>query len=64
MHIGEAVVAALELEGELFVVDAELVEDGGVEVVDADGILGDVVGVVVGLADGLSRLDAAAGEPH
>ena len=35
MHISELVVAALKLEGELFVVDAKKVEDGGVQVVDA-----------------------------
>ena len=64
MDVGEAVVAALKFEGELFVIDAEKVEDGGMEVVDADGILGDVIGVVVSLTDGLAGFDAAAGEPH
>lgn len=64
MDVGEAVVAALKFEGELFVVDAEEMEEGGVEVVNADGIFGDVVGVVVSFADGLPGLDAAAGEPH
>lgn len=64
MDVGEAVVAALEFEGKLFVINSDEVEDGGVEVVDADGVFGDVVGVVVGFADGLAGLDAAAGEPH
>jgi hypothetical protein len=30
VHIGESEVAALAAEGEAFVVDAKLVEDGGV----------------------------------
>ena len=64
MDVGEAVVAALEFEGELFVVDAEEMKKGGVEVVDADGVFGNVVGVVIGFADGLTGFDAAAGEPH
>ena len=64
VDVGEAVVAALEFEGELFVIDAEEVEEGGVEVVNADGILCNVVGVVVGFADGLTGFNAAAGEPH
>lgn len=64
MDVGEAVVAALELEGELFVIDAEEVKEGGVEIVHVDGILGDIVRVVVGFADGLAGLEAAAGKPH
>ena len=34
MHVGEPVVAALEAVGELRVVEAEQVQDGGVEVMD------------------------------
>lgn len=36
MDVGEAEVPALEAVGELFVVEAEEVEEGGVEVVDVD----------------------------
>ena len=39
MHIGEAEVAAGVAVGELFVFEAELVENGGVEVVEVDAIL-------------------------
>jgi len=39
----EAPDEALELAGEALVVDAELVEHGGVEVVDGDGVPGDAV---------------------
>ena len=54
---------ALELEGQAFVVDAQAVEDRGVEVVDVDGVLDDVVAEVVGLAVDDAGLDAAAGQP-
>ena len=48
VDVGEAVLAALEFVGEGGVVDAELVEDGGLEVVDVDAVLGDIVPEVVG----------------
>jgi hypothetical protein len=43
VHIGKAIVAALVAVDEPFVVDAELVEDGGVQVVDVDAVAHDVV---------------------
>lgn len=63
MDVSEAVVAALELEGEFGVVQTEAMEDGGVEVMDVDGVLGDVVTEVIGGAEGEAGLDAAAGHP-
>jgi sialic acid synthase SpsE len=36
VDIGEPIVAALEAVGEVFVIEAEKVEDGGLEVVDVD----------------------------
>ena len=39
MHVGEAVVAAVEAVGELLVIEAELVEDGRVQVVHVDLVL-------------------------
>jgi hypothetical protein len=39
------------------------VQDGGVEVVDVDGILGDVVAELVGARRRCAGLDAAAGHP-
>ena len=78
VHVGEAEVAALVLVGELRVVDAQQVQDRGLQVVDVDGaggelvfggldrvavVVGDVVAVVVGAAVGEAGLDAAAGQP-
>ena len=38
MHVGQAEIAALEAVGQLGVVEAEQVQDGGVEVVDVDSV--------------------------
>ena len=61
--VGEAEVAAIKAVGDLEVVEAEEVEEGGVEVVDVDGVSGDAPADFVGLADDLPALDAAAGQP-
>ena len=63
VHVGQAVVAALVLEGQPGVVDAQAVQDRGVQVVDVDRVLDDVVAEVVGLAVGDAGLDPAAGQP-
>ena len=63
MHVGQTKIAALEFVGQAFVVDAEQVQHGRLEVVDVDGVLGRVVGEVVGLAEGEAALHAAAGQP-
>ena len=62
--IRQAEVAALVAEGEPLVVDAELVEHGGVQVVDGDAVLLCVVAEFVGGAVGGSGPDAAAGHPY
>ena len=43
MHVGEAKIAPLETMGQPGVVDAQKMEGGGVEIVDVDGIVDDVV---------------------
>ena len=50
MHVGQAEVAAGVAEGEAFVVEAEQVQDRGLQVVDVDRVLDDVEAEVVGLA--------------
>lgn len=79
VDIGESESAALEFIAELGMVDAHLVKDGGLEIVNMDGILvvvvfvgvhGRAVGadnfgaVFVSVTDGDATLDAAAGHPH
>ena len=55
MDVGQAEVAAGVVEGELLVVEAEQVEDRRLEVVDVDGVLGDVEAEVVGRPVGRCR---------
>ena len=79
VNIGEAESAALEFVAELGMVDAHLVKDSGLEIVNVDGILVVVVfvgvdrravgaddfgTVFVSMTDGDTTLDAAAGHPH
>ena len=44
-------------------IDAELVEDGGVEVADTDFVFDDVVGIFVGFAVSDAAFDTASGHP-
>ena len=64
MHVGQAEVAALEAVRQLGVVQAQLVQDRRLQVVDVDRVLDHVVADLVGLAVDVARLHAAAGQPH
>ena len=61
--VGEAEIAALETVGKLAVIEAELVEQGGVEVMDVDGIGDGGEAEIVRCADGGAGADTAAREP-
>ena len=63
VDVGEAVVAALVRERQALVVDAELVHDGGLQIVNVHRILGDVDAVVVCLAVGHAAAHATTGHP-
>ena len=64
VDVGEAKVAAIVAEGEPFVIQAQQVEDGGVEVVMRDAVLDGVHAELVGSAVGNPRFDTAARHPH
>ncbi len=79
VDVGEAEAATLELVAELGVVDPQLMEDGGLQVVNVDGVLVIVMfvgmhfvaigidnlgAIFVGVPDGDASLDAATGHPH
>ena len=64
MHIGQAVVSALEAERQAGVIEAQAIEQRGIEIMDVNRIASDVEAVIVGLAKSLSAANAAAGEPH
>ena len=61
VDIREAVLAALEFEGEAFVVHSEEVEDGGLEVMDVNFVGGDFEAEVVAGAVGVAGFETAAG---
>lgn len=62
-EVGEAVVAAVVAVGEFFVIEAEEVEEGGVEVVDVDFVFDGFVAELVGGTMMHAGFDAAAGHP-
>ena len=62
VHVGQAEASALVLVREPFVVDAQQVEQGGVEVVDVDAVLGDLPSELVAAAVQVAAFDAGAGE--
>lgn len=64
VHIGEAEIAAFVFEDEFFVLDAEEVEGGGVEVVDVEGIVGGGEAEGIGFAVGDATFNSSAGEEH
>jgi hypothetical protein len=64
VNIGEAEVAAGVAIGEPLVVEAEQVEDRGVEVVDMDLVFHGREAGLVGRAMNVAAADAAAGQPH
>ena len=63
MNIREPPRSAVVVVGEPFVVEAEQVEDGRVEVVDVDHVFDGLVAELVGGTEAEPMLDARAGEP-
>lgn len=63
VDIGEAIVAALGMESQAFVIEAHEMEHGGLDIVNVDGILNDVETELIGSTDGLASFDAASGHP-
>lgn len=63
MDIGEATVDPVLADGELFVIDAEQVEDGGVEVVAVGLALDGLIAPVVAASMASSRANAGTGHP-
>src|SRR5262245_15839261 len=64
MNIGETELASLKAIGQTFVIEAELVEQGGVQVVDVRSAFGDAEAEFIGCAVDMSRFESAAGDPH
>ena len=64
VHVGEPEMPALVFEGQAGVVDAQGVQDRGVQIVDVDRILGYVIGVVIRFPDGETGFDAGSCHPN
>src|ERR1035437_1693937 len=62
--VGEPEIASLELKRQLGVLNAQAVQDGGLQVVDVDRVFQNVVTEVVGLAQNEAALDATPRHPH
>ena len=63
-NVRQTEVAALELEGELFVVKTKQMKNGGLDVVNWHHVVNGAEAELVGLTDRLPGFDAAAGKPH
>ncbi|MEY3459406.1 MAG: hypothetical protein RL215_2563 [Planctomycetota bacterium] len=61
--IGQSEVAAGVAEGELFVIESEEVEEGGMEIMDMDAIMDGAEPEFVRFAPGHSTANTAPGEP-
>ncbi len=62
MDVGQSLVTTTVTEGETLVIETELMQDRGVEVVDRQRRLGDGVAELVGRPEGETAAEAAAGE--
>ena len=63
MHVGQAKMAALEFVGQAFVMDAQLVHDGRLQIVNVDFVFCDVVSELIGFAVAMAGLHPAARHP-
>ena len=62
--IGEGGGTAVIGEGELVVIEAEGVQEGGVEVVDGDDVIDGTVTKIIGLTMDITRFETTAGKPQ
>ena len=63
VHVGEAALNAVVVEGEAFVVYTEEVEGGGVEIIGVGGVFVGLPAELVGGSVADASLDASAGQP-
>lgn len=64
VHVCEAEVAPLVRIRELFVIQSQKMQYGGLQIVDMDAILDARIPDLVRLAEAQAPLDASAGQPH
>ena len=64
MHVGKPALDAVVIEAQLLVIEAQDMQDGGVEVIDGGNVFRGPVAKLVGRAVRESRFDAATSHPH
>src|SRR5213593_782271 len=64
VDIRESEIAAIVAIGELFVIEAEQVQDGGVQVMNMDLVFHRAIAEFIGGPEGLAAPDATAGQPN
>src|SRR5262245_49281568 len=62
--VRQAKVAALEAHSQAEMIQSQKMQDGGLQIVDVDAVLGGTEAEFVGGAESDAGLDAAAGQPH
>ena len=62
--VGQTVIAALEAERQLEMVQAKQMQQCGLQIVDVDDVFDGVVAKFVGRSDGLPAFYAASRQPH
>ena len=64
MHVGEAEVATGVPVGQAFVIDTQKMQDGGLEIMHSDNVLGDVVSQFITCTMNHAALDSRTGHPR
>src|SRR5262245_1240887 len=64
VNVGQAIIAALEAVGQLFVIETEAVQNGRLQIVNVNRPVGNAETEIVGRPVGQARLDTAASEEH
>ena len=64
VNIGEAEIAALESVAQFLVIDSQQMKHCGVEIMDVNGIFGDVVAEIIRRAVDVAAFDSGAGHPQ
>jgi hypothetical protein len=63
LDAGDLLIQAAVRVDESIVIDAQLVQNGRVQIADVNRILGNAPAIIVGLPVGRAALDSAAGQP-
>ena len=64
VHISEAELSSLIAEGKTLMINAQLMEDGRIEIVNVNGITCDGIPELIGRSMNMAPLAAAPGHPH